>query len=226
MLHEFLTANHDDLIKRCNGKAKLRFQPSLDPETIDHGVPMFLQQLEDILRFEQTTDDRRELESQPQPTPSGTEIGRAAALHGSELLRLGFTVDQVVHGYGDVCQAVTGLAVEKQVTITADEFRTLNRCLDNAIADAVSAYARSGGHADGSRKRGSLSGHLDDYSNEHRRLVDIAANAFTAMKTGNVGMAGATGALLVHALEELRLLPQRILQEIRVAIKEEARASE
>jgi hypothetical protein len=220
MLHEFLTANHNDLIKRCNGKAKLRFQPSLDPETIDHGVPMFLQQLEDILRFEQTTDVRRELESEPEATPSGTDIGRAAALHGSELLRLGFTVDQVVHGYGDVCQAVTGLAVERHMNITADEFRTLNRCLDNAIADAVSAYARNGGDTDASQKGRSLSKHLDDYTGEHRRLVDIAANAYSAMKTGNIGMAGATGALLAHALEQLRLLPQRILPEVRVAIKE------
>ncbi len=226
MLHEFLAANHKDVIERCRGKAKLRFESSVDPETIDHGVPMFLKQLEDILRFEQTTDERKELEFEPVPTPSGTDIGRAAALQGSELLRLGFTVDQVVHGYGDVCQAVTGLAVEKNVTITADEFRTLNRCLDNAIADAVSAYARSDGHADGSRLAGSLSTHLDDFSNEHRRLVDIASNAYSAMKTGNVGMSGATSALLVDALEQLRLLPQRILPEIRVAIKEEAIASE
>ncbi len=226
MLHKFLASNHKDLIQRCRSKAKLRFEPSLDRETIDHGVPMFLKQLEDILRFEQTTDERLELEANPEPTPSGTDIGRAAALHGTELLRLGFTVDQVVHGYGDVCQAVTGLAVESHVTITADEFRTLNRCLDNAIADAVSAYARSGGHSDGSRNGGSLTAHLDDFSNEHRRLVNIAANAYFAIKTGNVGMAGATGALLAHALEELRLLPQRILPEIREAIKEEAVASE
>lgn len=223
MLHEFLVANHGELIKRCSGKAKLRFEPSLDPAAINHGVPMFLRQLEDILRFEQTTQARAESESEPSPTPTRTAIGRAAALHGSELLRLGFTVDQVVHGYGDVCQAVTGLAVDKHVTISADEFRTLNRCLDNAIADAVSAYARSvehtaGGHAE------TLAASLDEFAGEHQRLVDIVANAFGAIKSGNVGMGGATGALLIHALEELRLLPQRILPEIIAATAKQAAA--
>jgi hypothetical protein len=53
----------------------------------------------------------------------------------------GFTVGQVVHGYGDVCQAVTDLAVEMGAPISTDDFRTLNRCLDDAIAGAVTEYA-------------------------------------------------------------------------------------
>jgi hypothetical protein len=225
MLHDFLSANHQTLIKRCREKAKLRFEPKLDPEAIDHGVPMFLDQLGDILRHEQTTGEREESESKPSPTPAPTAIGRAAALHGSELLRLGFTVDQVVHGYGDVCQAVTGLAVEKHKVISADEFRTLNRCLDNAIADAVTSYACSSEDSLGARSE-SLAGRLDDFANEHRRLLDIASNAYAALKTGNVGLSGATSGLLVHALEELRLLPQRILPEIRkIAVKNAAESS-
>ena len=72
--------------------------------------------------------------------PDHTEIGRSAALHDAELLRLGYTLDQVVRDYGDVCQAVTELAGEEDERITAGEFRTLNRCLDNAIADAVTSF--------------------------------------------------------------------------------------
>ncbi len=62
------------------------------------------------------------------------------ALHGAELLALGYSVDQVVHGYGDVCQAITALAVEREYEISTDDFRILNRCLDDAIADAVTSY--------------------------------------------------------------------------------------
>src|SRR6185503_16077479 len=80
-------------------------------------------------------------ESEPGPSPAPTDIGRAATLHGTELLRLGYTVDQVVHHYGDVCQAITELAVREHAHIHTDEFRTLNRCLDEAIADAVTAFA-------------------------------------------------------------------------------------
>jgi hypothetical protein len=181
MLHEFLTEHHDELIKRCRTKAALRYEPKLDTESIDHGVPLFLRQLEGILRAEQTTKDRSETAATAR-TPSSTEIGRAAALHGIELQRLGFTVDQVVHGYGDVCQVVTGLAVDTRTPISPDEFRTLNRCLDNAIADAVTAYGA--GHVVSAKAQmTTLSGCLDAFSDEQRRLVDIAMHAYEAMKT-------------------------------------------
>ena len=43
-----------------------------------------------------------------------SEIGTTAALHGRELSLQGFTVDQVVHDYGDLCQAITDLAYERR----------------------------------------------------------------------------------------------------------------
>src|SRR5690606_31290206 len=70
-----------------------------------------------------------------------SEIGISAAAHGRELLEMGFTIDQVVHDYGDLCQAITDLAVERDAPFSVDEFRTLNRCLDNAIADAVTEFS-------------------------------------------------------------------------------------
>ena len=63
-----------------------------------------------------------------------------ATLHGRELLDGGYTIDQVVHDYGDLCQAITDLAFERNWPIQVDEFRTLNRCLDNGIADAVTEF--------------------------------------------------------------------------------------
>src|SRR5690349_24811433 len=73
------------------------------------------------------------------PLPS--EIGTTAARHGRELLEHGFSVDPVLHDYGDLCQAITDLAFERSAPIEVDEFRTLNRCLDNAIAGAVSEFS-------------------------------------------------------------------------------------
>ena len=214
MLHDFITTNRSELISRCRAKVGKRFEPAHTPAAIDHGVPLFLQQLVDTLRLEELTKTRPV--SEPEPTPAPTEIGRGAAIHGAELLRLGYTVDQVVHDYGDVCQAVTELAVEQKKHIATDEFRTLNRCLDNAIADAVTAFGRSrqtlmNDQAETLYKR------LDHFAEEQRRLVDIAIQAYSAIKTGNVGLTGATGALLIHTLDELRSLPDRTLPEVRVA---------
>src|SRR3954471_4188100 len=71
-----------------------------------------------------------------------SEIGVGATAHGKRLLELGYTVDQVVHGYGDVCQAISDMAVERDAPFKVDEFRTLNRCLDNAIAESVVEFSK------------------------------------------------------------------------------------
>jgi hypothetical protein len=217
MLHEFLTSNRQLLINRCREKVAKRFEPTETQATIDHGVPLFLQQLVETLRGEQNTDIRTvDSEPAPAPAPAPTEIGRAAALHGAELLRQGYSVDQVVHDYGDVCQSVTALALEQEVPISTDEFRTLNRCLDNAIADAVASFG-SARQTSIDRQAETLQQRLVVFAAEHRRLIDIAIQSFTAIKTGNIGTSGATGTLLAHALEELRSLTDRTLPEIRLA---------
>jgi hypothetical protein len=109
------------------------------PAELTHGIPLFLDQLIKTLEVEQTSEPMlsRRVSGPSGGGPRKSELGTAAALHGRELLQQGFTVDQVVHDYGDLCQAITDLAFERQAPIEIDEFRTLNRCLDNGIAEAV-----------------------------------------------------------------------------------------
>ena len=210
MLHEFLTSNRQLLITRCREKVSKRFEPTETPATIDHGVPLFLQQLIETLQAEQTTHVRN-VDSDPTPAP--TPIGRGAALHGAELLRRGFSVDQVVHDYGDVCQCVTALAVEQNSDISVDEFRTLNRCLDNAIADAVASFGAA--HlASIERKAEGLEQRLVVFAAEQQRLVDVATKLLVAIQTGSIGIAGATGRLLAHTLEQMRSLNDQTLPKI------------
>ena len=123
MLQEFIQINRDDIIRRCRRKAAMRSESPPHPE-LGHGVPHFLEQLIDVLRVNGGSTD---------------EISSSATLHGRELLLQGQTVGQVVHGYGDVCQSITELALETNAPISTDDFRTLNRCLDDAIAGAVTA---------------------------------------------------------------------------------------
>ena len=211
MLHDFLTANRHELISRCRAKVARRFQPSETPSAVDSGAPVLLQQLADTLRGEQLTDEREVAFTQAAPAP--TEIGRAAAFHGAELLRFGYTIDQVVHDYGDVCQAITELAVERRAEISVDEFRTLNRCLDNAIADAVASFGSARQSLVDSQAT-TLHDRLNNFTAEHRRLVEIAIQSFSAIKAGNVALTGATVALLQHTLSELHTLAERSLPQL------------
>jgi hypothetical protein len=214
MLYEFLTSHRDELIRHCREKVAKRYEPARTPEVVNHGVPLFLQQLVQTLEAEQLTTARAE--SEPGPSPVSTDIGRGATLHGAELLRLGFTVDQVVHHYGDVCQAVTELAVRKGSVIDTDEFRTLNRCLDEAIADAVSSYADEREIAILDQAT-DLHQRLGVLAEEQRRLVDMSLQTLAAIQSGQLAAAGATGTALVKTLKELRDLIDRTLPEIRLS---------
>jgi len=206
MLHKFITSNQSELIERCHEKVAKRFEPSIPPALVNNGVPLFLKQLSSTLLAEQH-GSKREAYS-PEPTPVNTDIGRAAALHGAEMLRLGHSIDQVVHEYGDVCQSVTDMALERNFLISTDEFRTLNRCLDNAIADAVASFSESRRHTIAAVGEGAAL-ELEQFLGENERLIEATLHAFGAIRTGNVGLRGPTGDLLRRLLEDMRGLVQR-----------------
>ena len=208
MLHEFLTSNREELIRRCRSKVRRRDSPPATSSELEHGVPLFLDQLVDALRNE-------DLNLEP-GAAAAAESSRTAAAHGRDLLDEGYTVDQVVHGYGDVCQSVTELAREKDAPITVDEFHTFNRLLDNAIADAVSSFGhyQNATHAVGAQDLHERMGTLAD---EQRVLLDTALKALDALKVGNIGLMGATGTLLEDTLLKLRDLIDKSLPEIRLS---------
>lgn len=194
MLHQFIATNRDEIIARCRAKIVSRPAPQATDAELEHGVPIFLDQLTETLRLT--------LESNP-------AIGLTAVKHGNELLHSGFTIAQVVHDYGGVCQAITELAVETDAQITAREFQTLNLCLDDAIAEAVTEYGRLRAH-EGTERLGNL-------AHELRNLLNAAVLSFDILKTGRVGFGGSTGAVLARSLSGLRDLIDRELADVRIA---------
>ena len=187
---------------------------------LTHGIPLFLDQLIKTLQVEQTSDpmlSRRVSGPAGGGPPVLSEMGAAAALHGRELMQQGFTVDQVVHDYGDLCQAITDLAFELKAPIEIDEFRTLNRCLDNGIADAVTEYSYQRSSAVANYGVQALSERLGFLAHELRNLTHTATLAFTAIKVGGLGVSGATGKALESALIGLHTLVDRSVADVRVA---------
>jgi signal transduction histidine kinase len=202
MLSEFLTTHREKIIANSRAKVAARAAPRATPIELETGVPMFLDQLITTLRSEEATS----------VTPTDHQIGRSAATHGKALQKLGFTAAQVVHDYGDVCQAITALAIELNAPITTDEFRTLNRCLDEAMAEAVSEFGR--------QRELSLSGdeteRLGFFAHELRNLLSNSMLAFEVLKDGSVGVGGSTGAVLGRNLTRMRDLIDRSLAEVRL----------
>jgi signal transduction histidine kinase len=202
LLHEFITTYREAIITRARAKLTDRPWPLVSTSELENGIPLFLTQLSETLRLE-TSD-----------TPfSDTAINTTAMEHGKELRSLGFNISQVVHDYGDICQAITEVAVEAHIPITTEEFHVLNRCLDAAIAGAVSEHARitADSRLTGEVERSGVLAH------EVRDHLHTALLAFQTLKRGTVGIGGSTGAVLGRSLLNLRDLVDNALSDIRMA---------
>ena len=223
MLHDFIAANRHELIGRCRVKVARRRAPRATPAEIEHGVPLFLDQLVQML------PDRGSFQESMQAghvrvEAAETRLAGDATAHGSELLRYDFTIDQVVHDYGDLCQSVTELAAEKGAAITVKEFGILNITLDNAIAGAVSEYARQRERAASVEGALATNQRLGLLANEMRNLLNTAILALAAIKSGSVGSSGATATALDRSLMGMRGLIDRTLAEVRLGTESAAMA--
>lgn len=178
-LREFIGANRAEVIRRCERKKTDAMEPAAANGKLGPGVDQFLQQLTEELAH---------------GVSKTGEIRKSATAHGRAMFARGFTVSQVVHDYGNICQSITDLIVELKAPLSADDFRTLNRCLDDAIAGAVSEYGRQEQFVS------------DGRSLEIRNLIYTAITAFEVLQTGNVGVGGTTGALVHRSLLAIRSL--------------------
>ena len=208
MLHEFLTLYRDEIITRTREKLTNRPWPLASTSELENGVTLFLVQLSRALVAD----------SNGGGLPEGA-IAASAVLHGRELLSIGFNVSQVVHDYGDVCQALTELIIERGAPIAPREFHLLNRCLDTAIAEAVTEHARMTAlarSADETERLGQL-------AHEIRDLLGTAVFAFEALKSGRVAINGSTGAVLGRSLASLRDLVASTLSDVRLTANHQRR---
>jgi signal transduction histidine kinase len=199
MLSDFITANRSEIIARCRDRVSARVAPHPTEHELEHGIPLFLDQLAAALA-----------------TKSVTPVGAGATKHGSDLLREGFTVAQVVHDYGDVCQTITAMAIERSATITNEEFKELNLCLDEAIAEAVTEFGRQRELSATAASNARANEDLGILAHELRNLLATATLATDALRSGSVGISGSTGALLVRSLDGMRDLVDRSLSVVRL----------
>ena len=210
MLYDFLTANRAQLIEACRVRVATRRAPRATPKELEHGVPLFLDQLTGMLE-----EESRQISPERAAHGAG-EMRADATRHGEELRLHGYTIDQVVHDYGDLCQSITEIADRESVPITAAEFGSLNDKLDNAIASAVTEYTRgrelslARGRATAAQER------LGMLAHEMRNLLNTTMLALSVIKSGKVGFGGATAGALNRSLVGMRSLIDRTLAEVRL----------
>jgi len=201
MLHEFLTSNREEIIARTKVTVGSRSMLRATEAQPLHGAPLFLEQLIEALKDHARAGDA---------IRTSDALKASATNHGNEMLRMGFTVAHLVHDYGNVCQAVTELAIETNMSITAVEFHTLARCLDDAIAEAVTEYERLRERSVSEQwvvRAGAL-------AHVMRNRLTTALLSFEKLKDGDVSVGGRTAALMHRSLTSLSDLIDRSQTEI------------
>jgi hypothetical protein len=136
MLHAIVNAHRHEIIARTHAKVQKRLPRFGNSVEIEHGTPRFLAQLVQELR---------------PGLSSRAEMTAIATIHAHGLLARGVTLSELVHHYGDIGQAITELASERGIPISMDDFRVLDRCLNDAIAGAVTEHQRWDSQLEGER---------------------------------------------------------------------------
>lgn len=207
MLHEFLLAERDGILDLCSKKILCLAESRSSSDELERGLAIFYDELIEVLRAD--ADESREASS------NGIEsVHRAAAeRRGKESLKLGYSISQVVHGYGALCQAITQYVEENSSqTASAREFNRLNFCLDIAIAEAVTEFTR-GQRENAERDEVQRLGFL---AHELRNALNKAVIAYQIIKAGKVGASGNTARIIENAHTQMRDIIDRSLVEVRL----------
>jgi signal transduction histidine kinase len=201
MLYEFVSDNREEILTRARARVASRHESTVASFESTRGLPAFLDQLGDALRRASSNQ-----------TVDHAKLEATAGKLGDDLFREGVTVSQVVNGYGDLCQVITGLATEQTAAIEVAEFQTLNLCLDEATAGAVEAFSRQRERAiteDGAERLGVL-------VHEMRNLLNGVMLAFRLIKTGAVSASGNTSAGLDQNLTRMQRLIDHSFADVRI----------
>ena len=201
MLRDFIVQNRAQILAKARLRVSARSAPLATSAELANGLPVFLEQLCASLARAKSNE-----------VTDHAALQESAGAHGRSLYQQGLTAAQVVHDYGDLCQVITGLAVEQRVDVAADEFQTLNLCLDDAIAGAVTAYGthRERAIADEGAER------LGVLVHEMRNLLNTVMLSFASIKRGLIAPNGSTGAMLERNLLGLQTLIDRSLADVRL----------
>jgi signal transduction histidine kinase len=201
MLRDFIAMHGDEILARARERVSVRNAPVAMDAELTRALPSFLEQLGEALRKASSNE-----------AIDHAEITSSATVHGGQRFQQGLTVGQVVHDYGDLCQVITGLAVERKARVSVDEFQTLNLCLDDAIAGAVTAFSRQRERAiasEGTQRLGVL-------AHEMRNVLNAAMISFASIKGGLVAPGGSTSAIHDRSLLRMHTLINRSLADVRL----------
>ena len=199
MLSKLLAAHRGEILAQTRLRVGRRSPPTASSAELTHLLG-FLDQLDEALR-----------RSASHLAVNRSELQESGGRYGHELFSKGLTVAQIVHDYADLCHVALELAVERGINIPAEDLSTLNLCLDDAIAGAVTEYTRELER----ETAGKGTERLGVLADEMRNQLTPAMLAFAAIKNGTVAAGGSTAMVIDRNLAVLLRLIESSLADVR-----------
>lgn len=200
-LERLISTRREEVLARCLGTLRTR-RPGRTDEELLAGLPTFVDELLAALR-----DPER---APPEPIELGSEEAKAAASkHGAARKAAGFTLEDVVHDYGLVCDVIGALAVEARTPLDAREVQVMNRLVDGCIAVALTQF-----RAD---EQSAHSVQLGSFAHEVRNAVNTASMALRLVRSGQVGIQGKTADVLERCLAQISALVAEALGDAQLS---------
>ena len=215
MLYDFLKQHREEIISIC--KKKVHTDRELKPTSmlLDEGLPLFYNELIGVLQ-RTAAAGASIIDSKNFHIKNRIKEGDAAA-HGRESLRLGYSISQVVHSYGAICQSITEFVGSKSFNMIPREFHDLNYSLDCAIAEAVTEF-----EIEQTKKLDKIEAEkLGFLMHEMKNSLLAVSVSYEMINKGKVGNMGATSHVLTLSLERLKKLIEGAEKEIRLRGKPE-----
>jgi signal transduction histidine kinase len=197
-LHELLSAKRDEVMQRWKDAVRGTLAPNAIPtiELLDH-LPQFVDEVIATLGGSHSTVDQ----------------GTTAADHGTQRLRLGFSLDAVVREYGALRDALIATAIDAGLEPTLAELQRIFDCTITGIAHAVSEYTFQ---RDAELRR-QANEHFAFIAHELRNPLASAAMAFHQLKAAGSLPELRAVAILERGIHRTVELVDQTLQTARTA---------
>jgi signal transduction histidine kinase len=204
-LHEVVATKRDDVVALWKAQIRGTLAPDAMPplELVNH-IPEFVDEIVSRLRIDAGLSPRG-----PSPEESATAAG-----HGTQRLRLGFSLDSVVREYGVLQEAIVDTARYAGAQLSFRELQVLFDAMISGIAQAVTAYS----HQRDAELHRQANEHFAFIAHELRNPLSSAMMAFSLLKgRGELPAENRSVGALQRGLERTNELVDQTLQMARVA---------
>jgi signal transduction histidine kinase len=201
LLHEFMSDHREEILAACCDELQGEVR---SPEVCGYINQFF----DEILRAMRRDSGIPESYS---PLPGKSET---AARLGVDHQRAGVPLAKVPAVFGAISQAVAKTGELYDLSIAADEYKMLNKCIDAGIATSVENYWQR----DKTETNQRITARYGHMAHELRNALGNANMAFKLMRAGNLEIRGRTGDVLARNLVRMGTLIAQCLGSVQVEV--------